>query len=331
MIEKEQKRGLYTHAWVGWGRYAKISELKWSHSVGSQSPTLFDLASLTKAICTAPAIELLSRKNQIDIDQPIGGLPIDLSVAEQFKSITIKGLLTHTSGLPAWRNLWLGILSKDFKMNPQADKWPVFFNSLRHCSLTSDKPLYSDIGYIFLGYIAEALSGHSLDEVFRGLLGELDKDISILFRPLDHRPSEELIETAYCPLRQRRLKGEVHDENCASMGGVSGHAGLFGDGQSLAKLLEYILSEQLSLTRNKTKENPLGFWGWRPGEDGDECGFGGQSSWGHLGFTGTAFWVDPAKSAYGILLTNRVYFQRVNPAMTSFRKTVFSLLSQLAT
>jgi CubicO group peptidase (beta-lactamase class C family) len=171
-----------------------------------------------------------------------------------------------------------------------------------------------------------------LDILFQNLLEELGLPSKALFFP---SPSDRglgiFVPTSYCPLRCRILCGEVHDENAAALAGVAGHAGLFGSGESLLLFLKAlnhsILGAKLIETNGlylSDQGDPL--MGWRQGSHRHGRGFAQGFGMGHLGFTGTAFFIDHLTGRYVICLTNRVISGREAPWMSDFRFGLFSAL-----
>lgn len=270
--------------------------------------TLFDLASLTKVLATTPCWMKLLESNPEALDSPIGRwferIPHDKT------SITPRMLLAHSSGLPAWRPYYLfdrGLEHRDFVTKQILNEnlaYPIGAASL-----------YSDLGFIILAHILEKQISKSLDEVCRQLVyGCLDLSGELLFNP-----SDSYRETAQT--RAGDIPGKVNDLNARALGGVAGHAGLFGTAQGVARLAwEYVKSlnhansffDQVMMKTFVTpclyvpdSSRALGFD--TKSAVGSSCGsLFGASSFGHTGFTGTSVWVDPEYELVAVFLTNRV-------------------------
>jgi CubicO group peptidase (beta-lactamase class C family) len=237
-------------------------------------------------------------------------------------AVTIAHVLTHTAGLLWWKPLY-----EEAKTAEDA-VWLAAQEPLAHDIGTFT---YSDLGYImFTAGLAHA-GGAALDELMRErLLGPLGAE-TCSFGP---RPPMECAATEIDKkVRQRRLRGEVHDENAFVMGGIAGHAGLFGTAADVAAIARVfrdgaiIGNDLAALARREHAQGEnarrgLGIALRAP--EGAMCGrYFGTSAWGHSGFTGTSLWVDPDLDLTVVLLTNRVYFGRENAdALYRFRIAV---------
>ena len=188
--------------------------------------------------------------------------------------------------------------------------------------------LYSDIGFILLGLGLELKSGFSLGQLFEKYCKKTLnlEGLKLFFKP-GQGLKKSVVSTGYCSVRQRVLCGEVHDENCAAIGGVAGHAGLFGTGQSLLEFLRaFVFTKEAK--RLFAWSERLGPYGWRLGNTPSTAIFAQGRSLGHFGFTGCAFWVDPATWDFLIFLTNRVLYSRVSSEFNGIRKEVFSKITE---
>lgn len=301
--------------------------------------TLFDLASLTKPLCTTLGVLALASEGRLDLNAPVTALSCCRDWPEHWQQICLKDLLHHCSGLPAYREYF-----RDFLPVQQADNRSRLFRQV-----LGEKPeyarlsrcVYSDLGFLALGEIVEKVSGLPLAVFFRERLAEpLGLADRIGFRPLDRRTvpltgaSAGIAATENCPWRGRVLQGEVHDEHAWLLGGVAGHAGLFGDVGAVAgfccllvdcwqgrqdhpKIRGELLRQALAY------RSPAGLWALgfdRPTPQTSSSGdcFSPESV-GHLGFTGTSFWIDLAQEKIVILLTNRVHPSRENQQIRQFR------------
>ncbi len=310
--------------------------------------TIFDLASLTKAVATTPALALLIQHGDVRLQDPVSTFFAEFKTGNK-KKVTLFHLLNHSSGLPDWRPYYEEIVRQD-------RKYPGFLGSpeakRRVYEMARSEPLvcppgmmarYSDIGFIVLGEIIEKITGMPLNqfcdqEIFSKL--KLKKT----FFPGRHRiAATQFAATEDLPWRGGVIRGDVHDDNTYAMGGVSGHAGLFGTAREVytlvtlwldslrgVGLIEQTLANRC-VTRQRGKTAPRGStwgFGWdTPSRGGSSSGqFFSQSSFGHLGYTGTSIWVDRVAELVVILLTNRVHPSRENKQIQSFRPELHNIV-----
>jgi len=297
--------------------------------------TLFDLASLTKPLCTTLCTLSLITSGKINWKDNVLSL-LDFEISQDKNKISIENLLHHASGLPAYKPYFL-----EFKPQPSKENiFPLLRKILDEPLLYSSgaRCLYSDLGFILLGALIEQIATVSLDNFYKeNIIDPMQLAENILFLPIKERSRGEkkaIAATENCPWRQRILQGEVHDEHCWLMGGVAGHAGLFGTATGVLHLCERLLdcwqerahhpafsNEQLRYALNWKKGDEswhLGFDSPTPGLSSSGQYFSSQSA-GHLGFTGTSFWMDPTRSIVVVLLTNRVHPVRNNIKIKAFR------------
>ena len=204
--------------------------------------TLFDLASLTKPLCTTLCILSLIEKKKIDWTHTLKDL-INDRTTPYLKKCNIEQLLSHSSGLIDYRPFFRG-----FKPVSSLKGKECIFEAVHKEKpeyQPGEKCLYSDLGYILLGEIIEKVSGTRLDRYFERVITKpLQLEKSIFFRPLLNSkavPVKNIAATEQCPWRKETVQGEVHDENCWLMGGVEGHAGLFGTVGGVLSFTENIL------------------------------------------------------------------------------------------
>ncbi len=253
--------------------------------------TQFDLASLTKAIVTVPLFYSLFASKELSPDEKISRFFKD------FKSdITILELLSHTSGFPAWLPFYELIPTEKSLEERKNEVTKIIFQHE-----TADKTkCYSDLNYILLGFILERIFHQPLDVIFKDFCRSND-----LHSRLTYHPAERTPKTAFSKLRNDFPEKTVEDENCWFLGGITGHAGLFG---SAAEVVEYFDGLIKTDWFMPTAER-LGFAGFdRP--EGNDSNYGKSAdpdSFGHLGFTGTAFMIDPETRTIAALLTNSTY------------------------
>jgi CubicO group peptidase (beta-lactamase class C family) len=334
--------GFFTHAHCLAGSITS-GEIYSDVSIAKDGAQIFDLASITKAVCTAPLIYRLMLKLKIDpetakLEQLFKTWPQRLN--NHFKSIHVKKLLRHESGLPAWRNFWmcrLGSASQSVGREERANEIINKFNKLLPEALNL-KPAYSDMGFILLGLALESFYDRDLADLFSEFAAPAYNAGSVINFPVHIKSGAIYVPSAFCPIRSRMLNGEVHDENSASLGGQTGHAGVFGTVYGLAAILRSMFQDKvdrafLELNANHIIASDLSqkpnesLFGWRQGADRSASGYAQGKSMGHLGFTGTAFWVDWTEKRFAILLTNRVISGRVNRATAEVRSRVFAALN----
>lgn len=297
--------------------------------------TLFDLASLTKPLCTTLSILALIDAGRLAWSDPCLSL-FDPALPAEKAGITIRDILRHASGLPAYHPYFL-----EFAPHATRNNIPGLLDKILAEPLAyppGSTSLYSDLGFILLGRLVELKTGHSLDRFFcRNITEPLALDRRLLFLPVGtvgEHEREAMAATEACPWRHKLLQGEVHDEHCWLMGGVAGHAGLFGTAASVLRVCESLLDCWLEKGRHPAFSNDLLRFAfeWRSNSGQWSLGFDrptpGQSSSGryfsprsvgHLGFTGTSFWMDPERELIVVLLTNRVHPSRENVKIRQFR------------
>jgi CubicO group peptidase (beta-lactamase class C family) len=275
--------------------------------------TWYDLASLTKVLCTTPLVLEAIAGGRLDPRAPLHEHLPEIAWLQESPNLgdaTVLELATHTSGLAAWQPLYsLGL-----------DR-PTHLARLLHTPL--ERPpggiVYSDLGFMLLGYLLERLSSQRLDALARGLYARIGLEEHIAFSP---PPDAPVAPTEQCPWRGRLLRGEVHDENAFALGGVAGHAGLFATLRGLCAYARALLNcrlHPLSVLDYLSQEHAVGDppnlnrrgFGWSlmsPGWSGGDLMT--SHSIGHTGFTGTGIWIDLDRGRFTVLLTNRVYPSR---------------------
>jgi len=317
--------------------------------------TIYDLASLTKPVATATAAALLTAEGRLGLDDPLERYVPEL-MQGALRRATIRHLLNHTSGLPAWRPFYERIVpdGRMLREQPLSDRRAAIYDAIHREPLTepvSGRCVYSDLGFILLGEILERIVKQEwaafIDGVVFPRLGAGD-----LFYMSESGPTGEIsltgrrfAATEQDDWRGRIVRGEVHDENAAVMGGVSAHAGLFGTAVAVARAvspwLAAVRGETSPIPASVAKEfvrkqgiDPQGSWalGW----DTPSTGLGGTpsssgahfspASFGHLGYAGTSVWADPERELIVVLLTNRVHPTRKNDKIRAFRPAVHDVI-----
>jgi serine-type D-Ala-D-Ala carboxypeptidase len=319
-----------------------------------QADTIFDLASLTKPLATAPAIMLLVREKKIRLEDRVTRFFPNFGLLGKVY-VTFRHLLAHCSGLPAWRAYYEDIVKDQKKgrvnfVASRAAKHYVFEQIHREKALSppGTQALYSDLGYMLLGEVVEEITGWSLDRYCQDKIFKPMGLRSISFIDLTQvrmqrlQPVHEVIApTEECPWRKRVLCGEVHDDNCYAMGGVAGHAGLFSNAGDIHRFLirfrKCLAGDdplfpaplvQEFLTRDQGVSGSTFALGWDTpsAENSSSGGLFSPTSVGHLGFTGTSIWWDLEKDCHVILLSNRVHPSRNNDKIKTFRPHVHDLI-----
>ncbi|HEX2863621.1 MAG TPA: serine hydrolase domain-containing protein [Deinococcales bacterium] len=267
--------------------------------------TLFDLASLTKVLCTAVLVSRDVAAGRIDPDAPLAeNLP---GVGPELAGVTVRQLVTHTSGLAALSELRFWNLAREDALRRSAQAVPAG---------PAGEIVYSDQGYILLGWLLERLHGRRLDALAEDLYRPLGLDLRFL--PIGEGHGHDRARSARTEIQPgaaEALQGVVHDENAQALLGVAGHAGLFGSVGGVAGLLEALLDGRVLnpdglgfLTAPKVtgRDGERRAAGWILASPG---WFGGRTpatTLGHTGFTGTAAWFDPPSGRLAVFLTNRV-------------------------
>ena len=301
----------------GRGTDGPVDVAAFGEGVGPDS--LYDLASLTKVTATLPCVLRLAEAGEIGLDEPVVKyLPDFARDAEAKKEVTIRHLLTHSSGLPAILEVWRrpGTAGERFAA--------VLAEPLEAPAGTVVK--YSDLGFIMLGQIVADVSGKPLDEAFRELVAGPLGMAATGFRP-SHTAAATEANWFDDPERQDPKSGVVHDENAESLGGVAGQAGLFGTASDLATYLRAgWLAEGSPILTPATRAEALRCQtegldgrrglGWTL--RGDSYDFMSErwplTGAGHTGFTGTSIAFDPVAGIWCVLLTNAVLYGRDNRA-----------------
>ena len=338
---------------------------------GATAPdTIFDLASLTK-LFTVTAFLRLVELGRVTVDQPvadvivefggrriIGGsedpiskrpVPADPRWGGQIvdaSTITFRQLLTHISGLPAWRSLYRLCGTVPARQNATdleiARRHKVALDAIVGFPFLYPPGadyIYSDIGLILLGFAIERLYGERLDHTIHNLISA-PLGLSVLFNPPDEI-HQHIASTEDDPWRQRRLRGEVHDENAAGLGGIAGHAGLFGRTADLCRLGRFYLrhGEDLlspALVAQSIRQQMISSEGIRRGlgwilrsDPHPSCSTAfSLASFGHTGYTGTSLWCDPVQDIAVALFTNRVYHGRDPEGIAALRPQVHRLVAE---
>jgi beta-N-acetylhexosaminidase len=336
---------------VAVGRHGRLALLAAVGHYGSSDPrpvepsTIYDLASLTKVIGLTTACMILVTEGRLDLDAPVQRYLPEFRGPGKDR-VTIRHLLTHSSGLPAWRPLFREARDRRTIL-ALVDTTPLD-------TVPGARYVYSDLGAIVLMQVVERLTGQRIDAYLA----------THVFAPLQMRATRYLpprgwrshiapteIDTVF---RHRLILGEVHDENAGRMGGVSGHAGLFSDAPDLSRFATWMLgrlsTEQAAgssaapcsvrcispgvlrefIRRQDLPPGSTRALGWDTPSDSGYSSAGSElsrRSFGHTGFTGTSIWMDPERDLFVILLTNRVNPTRANTRLQAVRAKVADLVA----
>ncbi len=298
------------------------------------SNTMYDVASLTKVLATTPIFMKMTSKKQLALDQEVSQFYPEFTGGGR-GDVTLRHLLTHSSGLPGYYQYFL-----HDRFHSRADilndilKREIEFTPGTHFT-------YSDLGIILLGSVIEKVSRRPLDELAsRWVFNPLGMKSTMFNPPKEMIP--RIAPTEFDSLyRHKLIRGEVHDENAWLMGGVAPHAGVFSTAEDMGKYAQMLINGGTYLgTRffssrqirqyTKRQELPHGSdraIGWdTPSRNGTSSAgdLFSNSSFGHLGFTGTSMWIDPEKKIIIILLTNRVYPTRERGGIWEVRRSFYT-------
>lgn len=300
------------------GRYGRLVHLKgygtidYAPGAPAVDPTtLYDLASLTKVVATTSAAMILEEEGKLDVSRTVQSYLPEFDAPDK-AAITVRMLLTHRGGLEAFAPLW-----KEFHGRAE---YLAQINSRPLKSAPGTQVVYSDWDFVLMGMIIERITGTTLD-AFTGarVFGPLGMS-STRFTP-DTTDAVLMKHTAYTALDTLRgqLHGTVHDPNAWALGGVSGHAGLFGSARDLAVYVQMLLNGGTYGGMRIVKPTTIARWtsaqdvgssralGWDTPSSVSSAGrFFSPRSFGHTGYTGTSIWVDPERGLFVVLLTNRV-------------------------
>lgn len=316
--------------------------------------TVYDLASLTKPLATVTSLALLVQRGQCGLDNRVDALLPELRDTPVGQT-TLRNLLTHSSGLPGWRGFYEHLSPNAVLPSSQharADAGRQLLDLIKKEPLVygrGERSLYSDLGFMLLGIVIERLSGTALDQFVCEQVVQPLKAHLLGYLPTDQEGESRktsmidlIAPTERDSWRQRLLCGEVHDENAAALGGVAGHAGLFGTAEAVLAVtgawqMSYhrkpsILNSEVvqDFARRQTTV-PGSSWalGWdTPSSPSSSGRYFSSRSFGHLGYTGTSIWIDPVCELEVVLLSNRVHPSRKNEGIRAFRPTIHDLVYQ---
>lgn len=285
--------------------------------------TVWDMASMSKLVSTTSAMIQLVGSNRVVIDSPVV-FYLPSWKASGTSRITVRELLTHSSGLPAGRPLY-----KEADTDTAA-RTLVYATS--PVAPPGSKYVYSDLGFILLGRLVQQVTGTPLDQyVEKNVFGPLKMTDTRYLPPASWIP--RIAPTEIDPWRGRHIRGEVHDENASRLGGVAGHAGLFSSARDISRFAELYLSGGVLDGKRIFQTSTLNQFitiqdkalshralGWETANGTNSAGHRlAPMAFGHTGFTGTSLWMDPTRDLFVLLLSNRVNPTRQNTKISGVR------------
>lgn len=301
--------------------------------------TVYDLASLTKPLVTSLAIMALVDKGEVALEDEIG--TFFNGIRREMGKIRLSHLLSHSAGLPAHRPYYEILMEC-----PQQERKEIIIRLIfkeKLLFVPGQDSLYSDLGYILLGCIVEKLTRSSLDNYWKNVIIQpLGLEEELFFPNSNGSACEECAVTGKCGWSKRRLCGIVHDDNCRALGGVAGHAGLFGTVSGVMSLAQNLFLQFKGISRHPAyggetlreflRKKPESTWTY--GFDTPSFGHSSSGNYfsemtvGHLGFTGTSFWLDLSKGTTIVLLTNRVLMGHDLTKIRKFRPLLHDTLME---
>lgn len=314
--------------------------------------TCYDLASLTKVLATTTALLLLMQRGKLTLEDRVDQILNELQGSAAGVA-SLRQLLTHSAGLPGWRPYYerlalLEVTRSGFPGRVAAREAVLGYIAQEELVYAQgSRSLYSDLGFMLLGWVVERLTGESLDQfcnnqIYRPLEAQ---PLAYIPRGLHATPAAVLETTAIAPTeddpwRGRLLCGEVHDENAFALGGVAGHAGLFGSARAVLAVAKAWMEGRrgkagllhpdlvtLFTTRQQGVPNASWALGWdTPSAPSSSGTHFTSDSFGHLGYTGTSLWMDPVKELEVVMLSNRVHPTRRNERIKTFRPLIHDLI-----
>ncbi len=297
----------------------------------------FDLASLTKPLSTSLMLFYLFEEGLFNWETRYADV-VDRKIPYEKRKINIGQLLSHSSGLASYKPYFEDFRPFDNDTDQAKEKIinmilkdPLEYQPGSECK-------YSDFGFILLGDFLEKLTGKRLDILFmEKIIKPLGLENDLFFIPVAPKRGEfekKCLATEQCKWRGRVIHGEVHDEHCFLMGGVAGHAGLFGTVKGVMTICQSILKKwqggrnKLAVSRetlNYVLKKKYSDRSWCLGFDTPTIGYTSAGKYmskqavGHLGYSGTSFWIDPVHNRIIVLLTNRIHLYRENMKIREFR------------
>lgn len=334
--------------------------------IAASADTIYDLASVTKVVVTGLIAGRLFENGNLDLDESVGAYLPDFGLGDK-RTITIKNLLVHNSGLSGWMPLYL------FADGPAQIVPSLTDRAFEYTTNTA--VVYSDPNFILIGKVIEQMCDASLDEVCREMIFEplglddtcfnpttekrfriaasekgngFERQLCIekgYVQPPATAGGSDLIPNPHSAFRTQMIWGEVHDNNAYFMGGVAGHAGLFSTAEEVARIAQQFLPNYTQLLKPETCKlfttnftsgmNEDRSFAFQLASTKDSTAGSKMSpqSIGHTGFTGTSLWIDPDKERVFVLLTNRTHdhalpFANINSVRRKFHDMAIDLLNE---
>ena len=298
------------------------------------SDTIYDLASLTKSFVAVTTLRMMERKI-IDLDARADVVLSDLRGAVA-AGASLERLLSHRANLEAWGGLYLDVPTE---LGESAGRRWILGEAGRRLHDEGDGTcVYSDLGYMLAGEMVARAHGGSLAEAVREYVTAplgIEESVRYAGALSGHERSalaKASAPTERCEWRGRMVQGEVHDENCAALGGVSGHTGLFGIAAAVGRFGQELLDVKAGRSDFLSADSLVAALAPRPGSERYRMGFdtrvghdsavgrrASAETFGHLGFTGTSYYCDPQRDVVMVLLSNRVHPSRANEKIRAFR------------
>lgn len=317
-----------------------VGQTGWCEGARNVGPsTYFDLASLTKILATTTLAMIQVDSGALDLDADLAFLlPERVKANPKLASIRVRDLLTHSSGLPAWRPFYLEMI-KHF--GPALSQASILHREQYFCSLLyqvtpehvpGEKIIYSDLGFLILEEVLSSNFKRDVESVWKNI-PNCELQFREVISPTRHL---DTMMTEICPWRGL-LQGQVHDDNAWSKGGFAGHAGVFGRLQDVVSWIKTMFSSQmvsertlrLFFTEFQARDGGRRALGFDiPSLDGSgSTGFSfSRESVGHLGFTGSSLWFDLNSGDFGVLLTNRVHPHRTDDRIRPLRRAFHQII-----
>ena len=283
--------------------------------------TVYDLASLTKVLSTGALVMREIERGSLALDDTLPHL-LPGCRNPALAAVTVEDVLSHCTGFPAYRPFYRTLQGED------AFEAGICATPLEY--VPRSQSVYSDLGFMLLGVVLGR--GVALQQRFDAMWTQMATGEELQFLP-PARWRSRIAPTEQDPWRQRLLLGEVHDENAAALGGVAGHAGLFGTAPAVGAFARHVFQvldgrsgvfAATSLRRFITRRDGIPgssrALAWDTMRPTSSCGTRmSPAAFGHTGFTGTSLWLDPATGVYVVLLTNRVHPTRTNDRIQQVR------------
>lgn len=310
---------------------------------------VFDLASLTKPLATGLGALVLAGQGRLDLNAPLTATLPEFRQQPAFAQATVGMLLEHTAGFPATRPYWQRVADpngRESTLAVDAVRRSVAEDGLAYPPGT--QTIYSDVGFMVLGWVLEGVVKQPWERwLAQTVYRPLGVEDALFFLPRGQPvpPKRRVVATENCPWRGRVLVGEVHDPNAWALGGVAGHAGLFGTADGVWTVVRALLDSYHGDSRAFAPGTVRRFWtrskragattwalGWdTPDARAPSCGRRfSRTAVGHLGFTGGSIWVDLSTDLIAVALTNAVHpsAEGKREAMARWRPRLHDLLAQ---